>query len=117
MPVGPSSYRRTVRRGLSVEGPHGFWSTLLERAGRAEVLLRLALCIAATGFFATIDLAFLSAALFKILEGGWFPLALGILIFPQSKGRRRSSRAMKVPQGFEIEFDQRIRVQDQHRFP
>ena len=49
MPVGPSSYRRTVRRGLSVEGPHGFWSTLLERAGRAEVLLRLALCIAASG--------------------------------------------------------------------
>ena len=49
MPVGPSSYRRTVRRGLSVEGPHGFWSTLLERAARAEVLLRLALCIAASG--------------------------------------------------------------------
>ena len=49
MPVGPSSYRRTVRRGLSVEGPHGFWSTLLERAARAEVLLRLAVCIAASG--------------------------------------------------------------------
>ena len=41
----------------------------------------LALCIVATGFFAAIDLAFLSAAMFKILEGGWFPLALGILIF------------------------------------
>ena len=49
MPVGPSSYRRTVRRGLSVEGPHGFWSTLLERAARAEVLLRLAVCIVASG--------------------------------------------------------------------
>jgi KUP system potassium uptake protein len=41
----------------------------------------LALCIAATGFFVLIDLAFLTAALFKILEGGWFPLAVGALIF------------------------------------
>ena len=47
MPVAPSSYRRTVRRGSSVEGPQGFWGTLLERASRSEVLLRLALCLGA----------------------------------------------------------------------
>jgi len=47
MPVAPSSYRRTVRRGSSVEGPQGFWAGLLERASRSEVLLRLALCLAA----------------------------------------------------------------------
>ena len=41
----------------------------------------LVLCVLATGFFALIDLAFLVAALFKILEGGWFPLAVGTLIF------------------------------------
>ena len=49
MPVAPSSYRRTVRRGSSVEGPQGFWGSLLERASRSEVLLRLALCLAACG--------------------------------------------------------------------
>ncbi len=47
MPVAPSSYRRTVRRGSSVEGPQGFWGGLVERASRSEVLLRLALCLGA----------------------------------------------------------------------
>ncbi len=47
MPVAPSSYRRTVRRGHSVEGPQGFLGSLLERASRSEVLLRLALCLGA----------------------------------------------------------------------
>ena len=35
------------------------------------------LCVLATGFFLAIDLAFLAAALSKVLEGGWFPLLLG----------------------------------------
>jgi len=38
-------------------------------------------CIAATGFFALVDLAFLSSSLFKIAEGGWLPLALGAIVF------------------------------------
>jgi KUP system potassium uptake protein len=37
----------------------------------------LVLCVLATGFFATIDLAFFSASLTKIHDGGWFPLAVG----------------------------------------
>lgn len=47
MTVPPSSYRRRARRGASVEGPQGFWSLLVERISRAEVLVRLALCLAA----------------------------------------------------------------------
>jgi KUP system potassium uptake protein len=39
------------------------------------------LCVLATGFFALIDATFLSAALFKIFDGGWFPLLLGAVIF------------------------------------
>ena len=35
------------------------------------------LCLAATGLFMAIDALFFSAALLKVLEGGWFPLALG----------------------------------------
>jgi KUP system potassium uptake protein len=41
----------------------------------------LALCILATGFFAIIDLAFFSATLLKIADGGWFPLAIGACVF------------------------------------
>jgi KUP system potassium uptake protein len=41
----------------------------------------LALCIAATGFFIVVDVAFFSSALLKVAEGGWFPLALGAIVF------------------------------------
>jgi KUP system potassium uptake protein len=41
----------------------------------------LALCIAATGFFILVDVAFFSSALLKVAEGGWFPLALGAVVF------------------------------------
>jgi KUP system potassium uptake protein len=41
----------------------------------------LALCIAATGFFIMVDMAFFSSALLKVAEGGWFPLALGAVVF------------------------------------
>ena len=39
------------------------------------------LCIAATGFFLTVDLAFFSATLLKIADGGWFPLVIGACVF------------------------------------
>ncbi len=38
-------------------------------------------CVAATGFFALVDVAFFSSSLLKVAEGGWFPLALGGLVF------------------------------------
>jgi KUP system potassium uptake protein len=38
-------------------------------------------CIAATGFFALVDAAFFSSSLLKIADGGWFPLALGAIVF------------------------------------
>ena len=41
----------------------------------------LALCLAATGFFFVIDLAFFSSNLLKLTEGGWFPLLIGGAIF------------------------------------
>jgi KUP system potassium uptake protein len=39
------------------------------------------LCVLATGFFMMIDLLFFSSSLLKVAEGGWFPLALGALVF------------------------------------
>jgi KUP system potassium uptake protein len=43
--------------------------------------LPLALCALATGFFAVIEATLLSAALTKILEGGWLPIAIGSAVF------------------------------------
>jgi KUP system potassium uptake protein len=42
---------------------------------------KVALAVAATGVFALVDLAFFSATLLKVVEGGWFPLLLGGLMF------------------------------------
>src|SRR5688572_20956960 len=39
------------------------------------------LCVFATGFFLIVDLAFFSATLLKIADGGWFPLAIGAGVF------------------------------------
>ena len=35
------------------------------------------LCLGATGFFFVVDLAFWASNMFKLFEGGWFPLAIG----------------------------------------
>ncbi|MGH8503845.1 MAG: potassium transporter Kup [Gammaproteobacteria bacterium] len=40
----------------------------------------LLLSLAATGFFIIIDTAFFSSSLLKIVEGGWFPLALAAVV-------------------------------------
>ena len=69
MNIAPSSYRRRIKRGSSVEVPHGFWGTLLETVSRSEVLLRLALCLGA-------------ALLLLMLMHGWsepFPFRAGMV--------------------------------------
>jgi KUP system potassium uptake protein len=39
------------------------------------------LCVFATAFFFIIDATFFSANLLKIVQGGWFPLAIGVVMF------------------------------------
>jgi len=39
------------------------------------------LCIAATGFFFVVDFMFFAANVVKVLDGGWFPLVLGAVMF------------------------------------
>ncbi len=43
--------------------------------------LPLALCVAATGFFFVVDGVLLAANVIKVFEGGWFPLAIGLVMF------------------------------------
>ena len=59
----------------------------------------LALCIAATGFFFVIDLAFFSSNLLKLAEGGWFPILIGGAVFTLmvtwKDGRELLSRSLR----------------------
>ena len=41
----------------------------------------LALCVLATGFFFAIDFVFWASNLLKLLDGGWFPLAIGAAVY------------------------------------
>ncbi|CAG0953683.1 hypothetical protein BURK1_00336 [Burkholderiales bacterium] len=47
------------------------------------------LAIVATGFFMVVDLTFFAAAMHKVLDGGWFPLAVGALLFATMTTWRR----------------------------
>ncbi len=59
----------------------------------------LSLCIAATGFFFVVDLAFFSSNLMKLHHGGWFPLAIGGAVFmlmtTWKQGRAQLNAAMR----------------------
>jgi KUP system potassium uptake protein len=52
------------------------------------------LCLAATGFFFLIDIAFFSSALLKVFDGGWFPLVLGTAMFVVMTTWRRGREVM-----------------------
>jgi KUP system potassium uptake protein len=39
------------------------------------------LCVFATGSFVVVDIAFFGATLLKVVDGGWFPLLIGAIVF------------------------------------
>ena len=41
----------------------------------------LAVCVAATGFFFVVDVAFFASNSLKIMQGGWFPLAMAVGLY------------------------------------
>ncbi|HYG55612.1 MAG TPA: potassium transporter Kup [Burkholderiales bacterium] len=54
----------------------------------------LVLCIAATGFFFAIDIAFFSSAMLKTADGGWYPLLIGAGVFTAMATWRRGREVM-----------------------
>ncbi len=76
-----SSSRLAAAYGVAVMG------TMLATTFLTFFVLRygwrypLWLCLAATGFFFLVDATLLSAAMLKVLDGGWFPIALGAAVF------------------------------------
>lgn len=67
--------------GIAVTGTMLVTSLLTFFVIRYGWKLNPLLCFVATGFFLTIDFAFFSANVLKIIHGGWFPLVLGITMF------------------------------------
>lgn len=59
----------------------------------------LALCIASTALFFVVDLAFFASNLLKLVEGGWFPLAIGAVMYllmrTWNDGRRLLNGALR----------------------
>jgi KUP system potassium uptake protein len=59
----------------------------------------LPLCLAATGWFFVVDLAFFSSNLMKLFDGGWFPLLIGggvfIMMTTWKQGRAQLNAALK----------------------
>jgi KUP system potassium uptake protein len=76
-----SSSRLASAYGVAVTGTMTVTTILTFFVIRHAWGYPLALCLAATGFFFVIDLAFFSASLLKVLDGGWFPLLLGLAMF------------------------------------
>jgi len=58
-----------------------------------------AIAIGATGFFFVVDLTYLVANLAKVIDGGWFPLLIGIMMFTLmmtwKQGRRLMSESLR----------------------
>jgi len=76
-----SSTKLASAYGVAVTGTMLVTTVLTFFVIRFAWQYNLLLSIAATGFFFFIDAAFFSSSLLKIVEGGWFPLTLGAIVF------------------------------------
>ena len=76
-----SSARLASAYGIAVMGTMLVTTLLTFFVLRYDWRYPLALCIAATAFFMLVDAVFFAAAMHKVRDGGWFPLALGAIVF------------------------------------
>ena len=76
-----SSSRLASAYGVAVMGTMLITTILAFFVVRRRWRYPLWIALPATAFFLTIDATFLAAALHKVMDGGWFPLALGAVVF------------------------------------
>jgi KUP system potassium uptake protein len=76
-----SSTRLASAYGVAVTGTMLVTTILTFFVVRFVWRYNLILSLAATAFFIVIDAAFFSSSILKVVEGGWFPLALGAIVF------------------------------------
>ena len=91
-----SSSKLTAAYGIAVTGTMTITSILLVLMAALVWRWRNPLAYALLGLFLVIDLAFLFATLSKFIHGGWFPVALGAVMFvlftTWKKGRDLAAR-------------------------
>jgi KUP system potassium uptake protein len=76
-----SSSRLASAYGVAVMGTMLVTTLLTFFVLRYSWHYALWISVAATAFFLLIDTVFFAAAMHKVLDGGWFPLALGAIVF------------------------------------
>ncbi len=67
--------------GIAVTGTMLITTILTFYVLRYAWKFNLLLCLAATGFFFVIDVSFFAANALKFIDGGWFPLLAGAIVF------------------------------------
>ena len=79
------------------------------------------LCVLATGAFLLVDAAFFSANTLKILDGGWFPIVIGLIVYfvmtTWREGRRILFDELKKNEIPLLPFLHSIRNEPIHRVP
>src|SRR5581483_3360724 len=76
-----SSTRLASAYGVAVMGTMLVTTLLTFFVFRHQWRYPLLVCLAITALFTLVDLTFFAAAMHKVFEGGWFPLALGTVMF------------------------------------
>ena len=88
--------------GLAVTGTMAITTLLAFMVVRHQWRWGLPRSLVVVGLFLSVDLAYFSAGLVKIKQGGWFPLLMGALVFllmsTWKKGRRLLGERMKAEQ-------------------
>ncbi len=95
-----SSDKLAAAYGIAVTGTMLITTILAYFVARHIWGWRLLPSLAVVSIFSSVDLAYFSANMFKINQGGWFPLALGVSIFllmtTWKKGRSLLIRQLKA---------------------
>jgi KUP system potassium uptake protein len=91
-----SSTRLASAYGIAVMGTMVITTFLTFFVLRHTFRYPLWLCLLATGGFLAVDVVFFAAAAHKILEGGWFPLALAAVALAVMLTWRRGRERMRI---------------------
>jgi len=90
-----SSARLSSAYGIAVMGTMLVTTMLTFFVLRFQFRYPLWLCAAATACFLLVDLVFFAAAAHKVLDGGWFPLAIAAVVFAAMLAWRRGREQLR----------------------
>ena len=89
-----SSSRLASAYGVAVMGTMLVTTLLTFFVLRYDWRYPLWLCVLATACFMLVDVTFFAAAMHKVFDGGWFPLALGAIVFVVMATWRRGRKLL-----------------------